>query len=55
MKKEVDMRLKLIMVNIHKNILNTLKKYDLPYNLIAGSNIAGFEKVANAMIAQGIY
>lgn len=53
--KEVDMRLKLIMVNIHKNILNTLKKYDLPYNLIAGSNIAGFEKVANAMIAQGIY
>lgn len=53
--KEVDTRLKLIMVSIHKNILNTLKKYDLPYNLIAGSNIAGFEKVANAMIAQGIY
>ena len=47
--------LKTIMKNIHDNIVNTLNTYHLPYNLIQGANLAGFKKVADAMIAQGIY
>lgn len=53
--EQVDNMLKNIMKNIHENILNTLNAYDLPYNLIQGANLAGFKKVADAMIAQGIY
>ncbi len=43
-----------IMVNIHKACADASMKYTNEYNLVAGANIAGFEKVADAMIAQGI-
>ena len=52
--EEVDAKLKNIMVNIFHNAYNAAKKYGLKGNLVAGANIAGFEKVADAMIAQGI-
>ena len=52
--EEVDAKLKNIMVNIFHNANNAAEKYGLKGNLVAGANIAGFEKVADAMIAQGI-
>ena len=52
--EEVDAKLKNIMVNIFHNANNAAEKYGLNGNLVAGANIAGFEKVADAMIAQGI-
>ena len=52
--EEVDAKLKNIMVNIYHNIDNASKKYGMEGNYVAGANIAGFEKVANAMMAQGI-
>ena len=42
------------MVNIHKHAAEACEKYGLGYNLVAGANIAGFEKVAEAMMAQGL-
>lgn len=51
---EVDAKLKDIMVNIFHNIDAASKKYDMEGNYVAGANIAGFEKVATAMLAQGI-
>lgn len=54
-KEEVDAKLHQIMVNIHDNAMNAAKEYGFGYNLIAGANIAGFIKVAEAMYAQGIY
>ncbi len=54
-KEEVDSRLKSIMQNIYRQILDALEAYDLPYDLIVGANLAGFKKVADAMIAEGIY
>jgi glutamate dehydrogenase (NADP+) len=51
---EVDSKLKGIMVNIFNNIHQTAVKYGNPDNLVQGANIAGFEKVAEAMLAQGI-
>ena len=51
---EVDAKLKNIMVNIFHNAYNAAEKYGMKGNLVAGANIAGFEKVANAMLAQGI-
>ncbi len=51
---EVDQKLKGIMCNIHKQITDTLENYKLPYNLVAGANLAGFKKVADAMLAQGV-
>ena len=53
-KEEVDEKLKTIMVNIHNEIEKATKEYGLGYNLVAGANIAGFLKVADAMIAQGL-
>ncbi|MCI5745202.1 MAG: NADP-specific glutamate dehydrogenase [Erysipelotrichaceae bacterium] len=53
--KEVDDKLKEIMENIFINIYSTAKKYGDEYNLIKGANIAGFEKILNAMLAQGVY
>ena len=53
--EEVDAKLKDIMVNIHKNASEASREYGLGYNLVAGANIAGFKKVAEAMIAQGNY
>lgn len=52
--EEVDAKLKNIMVNIFHNANNAAEKYGLKGNLVAGANIAGFEKVAEAMIAQGV-
>ncbi len=53
--EEVDAKLKDIMVNIHTNAAAASEKYGLGYNLVAGANIAGFLKVAEAMLAQGYY
>ena len=52
--EEVDAKLKDIMVNIFHNSYDAAKKYGMEGNLLAGANIAGFEKVADAMVAQGI-
>lgn len=52
--EEVDIKLKDIMVNIYKNMSSTAKEYNMDDNFVAGANIAGFKKVADAMIAQGI-
>ena len=52
--EEVDEKLKSIMVNIHKQILDACNEFNMGYNLVAGANVAGFKKVAEAMIAQGI-
>ncbi|MDO4286080.1 MAG: NADP-specific glutamate dehydrogenase [Eubacteriales bacterium] len=52
--EEVDAKLKGIMVNIYHNIDDAAKKYGLDGNYVAGANIAGFLKVAEAMEAQGI-
>ncbi|MTI46755.1 MAG: NADP-specific glutamate dehydrogenase [Firmicutes bacterium] len=53
--EEVDEKLHQIMINIHNNAMQASKEYGLGYNLVAGANIAGFKKVAEAMIAQGNY
>lgn len=52
--EEVDAKLKDIMETIYKNCADTAKEYGVEGNLMAGANIAGFLKVAEAMIAQGI-
>jgi glutamate dehydrogenase (NADP+) len=52
--EEVDAKLKDIMVNIYKNASNAAKEYGCEDNLVIGANIAGFLKVAQAMLAQGI-
>ncbi len=51
--EEVDAKLKQIMYNIYWNSFNAAKRYGLDGDLVAGANIAGFEKVAEAMLAQG--
>ena len=53
--EEVDAKLKNIMVNIYHNIDDAAKRYGMEGNYVAGANIAGFEKVVNAMLAQGVY
>ena len=52
--EKVDKRLTKIMENIYKNSCEAAKKYGMEGNLVAGANIAGFLKVADAMMAQGI-
>ncbi|MGN1042551.1 MAG: NADP-specific glutamate dehydrogenase [Christensenellales bacterium] len=52
--EEVDSKLHSIMVNIFHNVEKAAEKYGVPGNYIAGANIAGFEKVADAMMAYGI-
>ena len=52
--EEVDAKLKTIMVNIYHNIENAAKRYGFEGNYVMGANIAGFEKVAEAMMAHGI-
>ena len=52
--EEVDSKLKSIMVNIFHNLDDAAKKYGMDGNYVAGANIAGFLKVADAMTAQGI-
>ena len=51
---EVDTRLKDIMVNIYRKSAEAAKRYGFEGNLVVGANIAGFLKVADAMMAQGI-
>ena len=43
------------MKNIYEHSVKAAEQYGLGYDLVAGANIAGFEKVADAMLAQGIY
>ncbi|MDD5502000.1 MAG: NADP-specific glutamate dehydrogenase [Candidatus Thermoplasmatota archaeon] len=52
--EEVDKRLHDIMINIHKTCVETAKKYGYEGNYVIGANIAGFVKVADAMMAQGL-
>ena len=51
--EEVDAKLKQIMYNIYWNSYKAAEKYGMKGDLVAGANIAGFEKVAEAMMAQG--
>ncbi len=53
--EEVDSKLKGIMVNIAHNISDAAEKYGMAGNYVAGANIAGFEKVVDAMLAHGIW
>jgi glutamate dehydrogenase (NADP+) len=52
--EEVDAKLKEIMKSIHDNAYDTAEKYGMKGNYVAGANLAGFIKVADAMVAQGI-
>ena len=52
--EEVDAKLKQIMINIFHNAFNASKEFGSEGNLVMGANIAGFLKVADAMLAQGI-
>ncbi len=53
--EEVDAKLHQIMINIYNNCKNASEAYGFGYNLVAGANVAGFVKVADAMHAQGNY
>ena len=53
--EQVDSQLKSIMQNIHKASVDAAEEYGLGYDLVAGANLAGFLKVADAMMAQGIF
>ncbi len=52
--EEVDAKLKSIMVNIYREMAAAAKEYGYENNFVVGANIAGFKKVADAMLAQGI-
>ena len=52
--EKVDAKLKSIMVDLYHNIDNAAKRYGVEGDFVAGANIAGFEKVVDAMNAQGI-
>ena len=53
--EEVDKQLHQIMNTIYKMSVDAAEMYGLGYNLVAGANIAGFQRVADAMMAQGIF
>ncbi len=53
--EEVDEKLKGIMKNIYDSSVEVAARYGLGYDLVAGANIVGFQKVADAMMAQGIF
>lgn len=53
-REEVDQRLQRIMCDIHRNCCRTAEDYGVPGNYVVGANIAGFVKVADAMIDQGL-
>jgi glutamate dehydrogenase (NADP+) len=53
-REEVDAKLDRIMVEIHKNAFDTAKKYGREGDYVFGANVAGFLKIADAMMAQGI-
>ena len=52
--EEVDNKLHTIMTNLYKNCADTAREFGVEGNLVLGANIAGFRKVAEAMIAQGV-
>jgi len=52
--QEVDQKLHTIMTNLYKNVADTAREFGVEGNLVLGANIAGFRKVADAMIAQGV-
>ena len=52
--EEVDAKLESIMKNIYKSCVDAAEEYGFGYDLVAGANIAGFKRVAEAMIAQGV-
>jgi len=54
-REEVKNKLKIIMTNIYNTCVAASEEYGYGYDLIAGANVAGFIKVANAMIAEGAY
>ena len=53
--EEVDAQLHKMMINIHKVSAEAAEEYGLGYNLVAGANLAGFKKVAEAMMEQGLF
>jgi glutamate dehydrogenase (NADP+) len=53
-REEVDSRLQEIMVNIHRICVDTAERFGMPGNYVAGANIGGFTKVADAMLDQGV-
>ena len=53
-RQEVEERLHIIMKSIHRNCLEAAEAYGAPGDYVAGANIAGFLKVANAMLAYGV-
>ncbi|MGQ9663317.1 MAG: NADP-specific glutamate dehydrogenase, partial [Kiritimatiellia bacterium] len=53
-REEVERRLREIMVRIHRICYETAEEYGMRGNLVAGANIVGFTKVADAMLAQGL-
>jgi glutamate dehydrogenase (NADP+) len=53
-REEVDLRLQGIMKSIHKQCLDAAEAYGKPGNYVHGANIAGFLKVADAMLDQGV-
>ena len=53
--EEVDAQLHKMMENIHRVSMEAAEEYGLGYNLVAGANLAGFKKVAEAMLEQGIF
>ena len=52
--EEVDDHLKKIMGDLYRNVVNAAQEYGMPHDLVAGANIAGFLKVADAMLAYGL-
>lgn len=52
--KEVDQRLKSIMIDIYHKSRQAAREFGYEGNLVVGANIAGFLKVADAMLAQGV-
>ncbi len=53
-REEVDTKLRQIMVNIHNACVNAAEEFGHPGNYVVGANIAGFKKVADTMVAQGL-
>ena len=53
--EEVDAQLHKIMNTIYQSSVDAALRNDLGYNLVAGANIAGFERVADAMMQQGVF
>ena len=53
-REEVDSRLQEIMVNIHRICVDTAERFGMAGNYVAGANIGGFTKVADAMLDQGV-